>query len=80
METHCLLVNGDRLAKGVAKCSRKDSPCKKTGKHIAYMRAKQAIDNQCSQMDKGKLFWKKLSNEMVISHMTRIDEKLLKSA
>jgi len=80
--THCLLAKfeGDELkkvAKGITKCSDMDSPWKKRGRDIAFARATQAFTNDCSQMDKGKLFWKKLSHDLVFSHLTEKDKRLL---
>jgi len=76
--THCLVYDGEKVAKGIAKCSRKDSPSKKIGRHISYMRAEQALKNRCSQMDKGNVFWKKLYNSKVLENATYTDEKILK--
>lgn len=78
MVTHCLLNDGGKLSKGVAKCSKMDNPDKLLGRHIAFERAYQAMENNCSQMDKGKTFWKKLNHDSVFSHLTYLDKKILK--
>lgn len=78
MVTHCLLNVGGILAKGVARCSKKDSPCKLRGRQIAWNRARQAMQNDCSQMDKGGTFWKKLSHDLIYSRLTELDKRLLK--
>jgi hypothetical protein len=78
MTTHCLLNNDGILSKGIARCSEKDSPCKKLGKSIAYGRAVQAMENNCSQMDKGAQFWKKISHDLIFSHLTSVDKKILR--
>ena len=75
--THCLLNSDGVLAKGVAKCSEKDNPDKRLGKQIAYGRAYHALMG-CSQMDKGHTFWKKLSHDLIFSHLTNIDKKILR--
>lgn len=41
--TVCLLRTGNLLSRGVAICSDKDNPCKKTGRDIAKGRAEQAV-------------------------------------
>ena len=76
--THCLVFDGNKVAKGVAKCSAKDSPCKRTGRHISLQRAEQALKNKCSQMDKGGVFWKKLFSAKVFENATYTDEKIFK--
>ena len=76
--THCLLVDDGLVSKGIAKCSRKEMPSKKLGKEISQGRALQAMKSGCSQMDKAKVFWKKLSHDLVFSHLTSIDKKILK--
>ena len=78
MVTHCLLNDNGVLSKGIAKCSEKDNPEKALGKHIAFERAHQAMANNCSQMDKGHMFWKKISHDLIFSHLTTIDKKILR--
>ena len=52
--TVCLLKDNDsKVYQGVAICSLKDNPNKKTGKAIAFGRAKQAEENK---KDDGSIF------------------------
>ena len=52
--TVCLLRDSDlKVYQGVAICSPKDNPNKKTGKAIAFGRAKQAAENK---KDSGDIF------------------------
>ena len=44
--TICLLKIGKDISKGIAICSIKDNPCKKTGRVIAKGRAVQAMHNK----------------------------------
>lgn len=76
--THCLINHKGLVSKGIAKCSDKDNPNKALGRHIAEQRAIMALKCNCSQRDKGDQFWKKLSHDMVFSHLTNIDRKLLR--
>jgi hypothetical protein len=79
MITHCLLQNfSGTLSKGIAKCSSEDSPCKAIGRLIAEGRALKAMLNDCSQMDKGQTFWKKISHGDLFPHLTEIDKRILK--
>ena len=76
--THCLLVDQGIVSKGISKCSKNDNPNKVLGRHIALQRAICAMNYNCSQMDKGNTFWKKLNHNMVFSNLTNIDKKLLR--
>ena len=48
MITHAFAVSGDEYARGTAICSFGDNPCKKTGRQLAEVRAKQALRNKLS--------------------------------
>ena len=56
--TVCLLKIGKQLSRGVALCSDKDNPCKKTGRNIARGRAEQAMFNEmnCNALNRLDLF------------------------
>ena len=41
--TVCLMIDGEKISKGMAICCYKDNPCKKMGRKIARERAKFAF-------------------------------------
>jgi hypothetical protein len=44
--TVCLMLNGTKWSRGVAICSMRDNPCKKTGRKISETRARWALENK----------------------------------
>jgi len=88
--TVCLIKLGKHVAKGVAICSDKDNPCKKTGRAIAKGRANKAMFNEmnCSEINRYNLssvenaadetevdaYYKALFNPT----LTEFEQKLLK--
>jgi hypothetical protein len=49
--TGCLLIDGQEYSRGVALCSRRDNPCKKSGRKIARTRAMWALKNKASNCE-----------------------------
>ena len=54
--TACLLKEEDQIARGLAICSFRDSPCKRIGRAIAKGRAEKALKRQ--ESSDGILCWK----------------------
>jgi hypothetical protein len=46
IKTNCLLIANGDICKGIAICSKRDNPNKKTGRNIAYGLAKKAMKHQ----------------------------------
>jgi len=42
--THCVVVNNQECAKGIAYCSEKDNFSRKVGRNIAFERARKALE------------------------------------
>jgi hypothetical protein len=49
--TICLMKDGNKISRGLAICSEKDSPCKKVGRAIAKARAIFALSSEKDNLE-----------------------------